>query len=51
MEVFQSLMRTKVKPYNPIRILDPLKDSYAVLERSTYMLAETVYAAIVVIGK
>lgn len=50
-EVFQSLMRTRIEPYHSVRVLDPLRDSYASLERSTYMLAETIYAAIVVIGK
>ena len=50
-EVFQSLMRTKLEPYKSVKVLDPLRDPYASLERSTYMLAETIYAAIVVVGK
>ena len=50
-EVFKSLRRTKVIPYQPIFFLEPLEDPFAYHDRSTYVLAETIYASIVVIGK
>jgi hypothetical protein len=49
-EIFQSILRTKVIPFKPVCILAPLKDPFASTERSTYVLAETVYASIVIIG-
>ena len=50
-QVFKSLMRTKIIPYEPIQILEPLSDKYLSFNRSVYMLAETIYASIVVVGK
>ena len=50
-EVFHSLLRIKVVPHSPVSIANSLKDPFASLERSTYVLAETIYASVVVIGK
>lgn len=48
---FHSLMRVKVEPTKHIAIGQPLADLFGSVRYSTYVLAETIYAAIVAIGK
>lgn len=49
--IFKSLMRTEVRPYEPISLPGPLRDPFVHQARSAYILAESIYAAVVIIGK
>ena len=49
--VFKTFNRTKIEPYNQIKISEPLLDVFLSVHHSVSMLAEAVYASLVVIGK
>ena len=50
-EVFKSLMRTKIERYKAVALPGELADSTISENQSLHVLAETVYSALVVIGK
>ena len=49
--IFLSLLRAKVEPFKQVAIKETLADPFGTPRYSTYVLAETIYAAIVAIGK
>ena len=50
-QVFKSLMRTKIRRYHNVALPGELLDHFVSTRQSIYVLAETVYAAVVVTGK